>query len=530
MSIYRPAYKTTKLVPPSITLKPSLKVLKPKPKPQDVTRIRYRDLPDPAGIPNFHMHPRGERRTQIPLAWLSSVDHAQFIETKVRACSDVVPFMRKPDGSVMLVLSKRSQEPVQEYWWHGGEIKKGHSSIEQGVIEFEGDTKIRLDPQRFIPLPNVEPLMKEQSGERKGMWHQTLNVTHAVEITEAELAQMRANIGRHNGEFEPNSTILADWERLQQPDIWQPVRDVYQHIHRHLDTQRKLAEHETLTKGGTTMTDTQAPTGPIDIQEAIRLYRQLGQYIAVGLKENPHARTMLATDMAAILMYLKEAHVYPFKQIKPSAGAYPLFRTHDGQIHFLVGERTAVAGDEGKMGLVASGYVMEDRDEISGSAALRILERDTNGVLQVPSDEYLSPAYETRPRVTHNYPDIINGGTFTSTDSFHHHVRATVVDVTQADIIELERALTAGVTAFTEEKGKQPKYGTFDLVTLDEMKKAEGNLAYPASDIEAAELCMAGYARREVPVIPFSAILTKRERHQDETPPLPVPSGELNRD
>lgn len=148
----------------------------------------------------------------------------QYTRGCVNVCADIIPFDRARKA---LVLARRSIKPQQGgAWYFGGRRVAGEAPAEAAVRHFKIDTGLEIAPERLVLLNIVEFMYPEREQEPKNVSRHDLSHTFGVELTDAELDVMRANL--RPSEYVPGTLGYFDWDALQAdgvhpilPDVWQ---------------------------------------------------------------------------------------------------------------------------------------------------------------------------------------------------------------------------------------------------------------------------------------------------------------------
>jgi ADP-ribose pyrophosphatase YjhB (NUDIX family) len=122
---------------------------------------------------------------KIAPIFLSDEDYSRALQTFVFATTDIVPVEK---GGKTIYLAQRKAKPMSGLWWIGGRMQMSETKEEAAVRNFQRETGLVLDPQRFEFVAVVDTRMKDRAHAPQELGCHSLNYTFTVELTPEEIA------------------------------------------------------------------------------------------------------------------------------------------------------------------------------------------------------------------------------------------------------------------------------------------------------------------------------------------------------
>lgn len=135
---------------------------------------------------------------RIPRLYLSKDEYGRAGQRFIGVCVDAIVINRERRS---FYLVKRVIKPAKTLWWLGGGIFPGEPESEGVRRLFREDTGLELPEHRFEYVAMVRCVWqdREQDPQEYGVDH--LSYVHIVELTDAELAQVKLNPREYDVSF-----------------------------------------------------------------------------------------------------------------------------------------------------------------------------------------------------------------------------------------------------------------------------------------------------------------------------------------
>ncbi len=171
----------------------------------------------------------GWKRPPSKDAILDEETYRKVLPIWVKACVDVILYLRAADASWRMVIAKRKIQPMMDWWIFGGRIFATDESLQHALVRKlkEEIGLADINPDR---IPN-EPLriqMYKCAPDNSVI----LAPAFCLEITPAEYQQMQANLADSPEYSDLNA--LAPWAIAGNNGFHEALRDYASSLARHL--------------------------------------------------------------------------------------------------------------------------------------------------------------------------------------------------------------------------------------------------------------------------------------------------------
>lgn len=138
------------------------------------------------GIP--HWTYREENARRIPSTRLSDEEYGEALRRFIGVCADIV-IMNSARREIY--LARRRSKPMTGWWWLGGGNLVNETSQEAAARNFTRETKLIIDPSRFVYRVDIDYFWKDRQQEPQNYGCHMEGKTFTVELRDEEIDSIK---------------------------------------------------------------------------------------------------------------------------------------------------------------------------------------------------------------------------------------------------------------------------------------------------------------------------------------------------